>query len=71
MTQQLILELLPPSPPTLDNFVAGDNAAAIDALRRSEGGRAVYLWGAPGVGRSHLLRAAAARPDGMYFGSGD
>jgi DnaA family protein len=71
MTQQLILELLPPSPPTLDNFVAGDNAAAIDALRRSERGRAVYLWGAPGAGRSHLLRAAADRPDGMYFGSGD
>ncbi|NGM88588.1 DnaA regulatory inactivator Hda [Parapusillimonas sp. SGNA-6] len=71
MIQQLILELLPPSPPTLDNFVAGDNAAAIDALRRSEPGRAVYLWGAPGVGRSHLLRAAAARPDGLYFGSGD
>jgi DnaA family protein len=71
MTQQLILELLPPSPPTLDNFVAGDNAAVVDALRHSERGRAVYVWGAPGAGRSHLLRAASAQPDALYFGSSD
>ncbi len=71
MTQQLILDLLPPSPPTLDNFVAGENAAALDALRHSEAGRAIYLWGAPGVGRTHLLQAVAARPDALYQGPGE
>lgn len=68
MTQQLILDLLPPSAPTLDNFVVGDNGAALDALRHWEAGRAIYLWGAPGVGRSHLLQAVAAQPDALYHG---
>ncbi|PLC55387.1 DnaA regulatory inactivator Hda [Pollutimonas nitritireducens] len=70
MTQQLILDLLPPSAPTLENFVVGENAAALDALRHWEPGRAIYLWGAPGVGRSHLLQAISARPDALYHGPG-
>ena len=70
MTQQLILDLLPRSAPTLDNFVAGENGAALDALRHCEAGRAIYLWGAPGVGRSHLLQAVSALPDALYLGRG-
>lgn len=65
MTGQLILELSPAAPPTFDNFVAGANGAALDAVRaavRGEGERAVYLWGEPGSGRSHLLAAAARTP---------
>ena len=67
--QQLLLELAPPPPPTLANFVAGRNAAAVSALANalSGGEPCVFLWGARGSGRSHLLRAfvdaaAAAAP---------
>lgn len=67
MTRQLILDILPPSPQTLDNFIAGDNAAALDALRNCKPGRAIYLWAAPGAGRSHLLRAVSNAADAIYF----
>lgn len=70
MTQQLILDLLPAPSPTLDNFVPGPNRAALDALRACGPGRAVYLWGAPGAGRSHLLKAVAASDQAFYFGAG-
>src|SRR5690606_1364560 len=50
--------------------VVGENGAALDALRHCEPGRAIYLWGAPGVGRSHLLQAVCARPDALYHGPG-
>lgn len=59
--KQLTLELALPPPPTLDNFVAGENAevvAAVRALARGEGGeRFIYLWGGSGSGRTHLLHA--------------
>jgi len=59
--RQLALELASPPAPTLDNFVTGANAEAVAALRALVGGapaeRFIYLWGAPGSGRSHLLRA--------------
>ncbi len=59
--RQLALELASPPAPTLDNFVAGENAevlAALRALLRGElGEQFIYLWGGSGSGRSHLLRA--------------
>ena len=36
--RQLILDLLPASPPTLDNFVAGGNAGAKYAANDGMGG---------------------------------
>ena len=69
MTQQLILDLLSAPPPTLANFIVGDNRAAIDGLNSVEPGRAVYLWGPPGAGRSHLLHALSAQEGGTYFGT--
>jgi DnaA-homolog protein len=59
MSQQLLLEILPAPVPSLDNTVVGANAAAIDAARALRPGRALYLWGPPGCGRSHLLRAVS------------
>jgi DnaA-homolog protein len=60
--KQLALELASPPAPTLDNFVTGENAEAMAALRAlvsgEPGERFIYLWGGPGSGRSHLLRAA-------------
>lgn len=62
MMRQLVLELAPPAAPTLENFFAGPNGAALATLRHAladEGGeRMVYLFGAPGSGKTHLLRAA-------------
>jgi DnaA family protein len=66
MTQQLVLDLLPAAPPSFENFVEGDNAAAVDALRHCERGRAIYLWGPPGSGRTHLLQALGGLPNAVY-----
>jgi DnaA family protein len=72
MTEQLILDLSRPEPPTFANFVAGGNREALAVLASLATGASsetgVLLWGAPGAGKSHLLRAtaeaaaAAARP---------
>lgn len=67
MIQQLVLDLLPAPAPTLRNFIAGGNEEALDALRQCGPGRAVYLWGAPACGRTHLLRALGDTPRGRYF----
>jgi DnaA family protein len=73
MTTQLLLDLDPPPRPTFDNFVAGANAEAVAAVRRAIGDpavavndRFVYVWGEPGSGRSHLLRAACEEVGGRY-----
>jgi DnaA-homolog protein len=57
--QQLLLELAPPPPPTLENFSPGRNGAALVALREALAGgeRFVFLWGPDGSGKTHLLRA--------------
>jgi DnaA family protein len=61
--RQLVLDIGPPPDPAFDNYVAGPNAEALARVRSlAEGGlreAIVYLWGEPGSGRSHLLRAAA------------
>jgi DnaA family protein len=66
--QQLLLELASPPAPTLENFSPGRNNAAVEALREAlaDGERFVFLWGAGGSGKTHLLRAfsrAAAAAD--------
>ncbi|GAB4470568.1 MAG: DnaA regulatory inactivator Hda [Burkholderiaceae bacterium] len=68
---QLALDVLQPREPTLDNFVAGRNAEALDALRRLAQGAAAerifYLWGEAGSGRTHLLAALARTPRGAWW----
>jgi len=60
---QLLLDIAPPAPPTLDNFVAGRNAELLQTLGNILAGREqerfIYLWGGTGCGKSHLLQAAA------------
>lgn len=62
MMRQLILDLLPESPPSLDNFVAGGNAETVAALTGWLAGERLdtsfCLWGESGCGRSHLLQAS-------------
>ena len=71
---QLLLDLKMEQPPTLDNFVSGANAELISRLRGlTDRGSfdAVYLWGASGCGKSHLLAAtiaAARRPSLLLAG---
>ena len=71
--RQLLLDLLPDSPPTLDNFVPGGNAETVTALTEwlagGHGATSFCLYGEAGCGRSHLLLActftyidAAANP---------
>jgi len=65
VTAQLILNLQAAPAPTLSNFIVGRNAAVLDAVRQLEPGRALYLWGVPGCGRSHILQASCA--DGAHY----
>lgn len=62
--RQLLLDIQPASLPTLDNFVVGRNAEALHSLQLAASGntdaRFIYLWGASGSGKSHLLIACAA-----------
>ena len=65
--KQLVLDIRPDAPPTLENFVAGANAELVatvsllasPATAAQLPARHIYLWGAPGSGRSHLLEATA------------
>lgn len=60
--QQLLLDIGPEqAPPTLANFVVGDNKelmARLKALGDPGVFDQIYLWGPPGCGRSHLLQGA-------------
>jgi len=59
--KQLLLDIQPAPPPSLENFVVGQNAEALDSLKHVISGqsevRFVYLWGPTGSGKSHLLKA--------------
>lgn len=44
-------------PASLDNFVVGRNQEVLLHLRRCDFPTMLYLWGAPGTGKSHLLSA--------------
>jgi DnaA family protein len=62
MMRQLPLEISPPAESSFENFLAGANAEALAHVRELAEGSLreaiIYLWGEPGSGRSHLLRAA-------------
>ncbi|MCM2306874.1 MAG: DnaA regulatory inactivator Hda [Sulfuritalea sp.] len=61
--RQLLLDLKPEQPPTLNNFVTGSNGELLRRLRNlceTHSFDALYIWGPPGSGKSHLLAAAAA-----------
>ena len=64
VTEQLVFDLAVPEPPSFGNFVPRGNAealAAVMALAAGDVGETgVLLWGAPGAGKTHLLRAAVA-----------
>lgn len=67
--QQLPLEISPRPEASFANFVPGENGEALAAVRALAAGQLreaiVYLWGEPGCGRTHLLRAAARENPGL------
>jgi DnaA family protein len=67
--RQLLLSLTPPPEPTLENFVPGRNAELLALLstlaRGGESERFVYIWGVPGCGKTHLLRALCSALRGV------
>ncbi len=70
MSRQLLLEIIPAQGPSLEATVMGANAPAVAAVAGLESGRALYLWGPPGSGRSHLLRAIAGTRRTLLLGAG-
>jgi DnaA family protein len=68
VVQQLTLELAAQEPPEFANFVVGGNREVIAALTTLASGglreTGVVIWGAAGVGKTHLLRATVAAAAG-------
>src|SRR5258706_7549659 len=62
--EQLIFELAAPEPPSFANYLPGPNREALAALRKFAANEAaetgLVIWGPPGVGKTHLLKATAA-----------
>ena len=56
---QLTLAVVPPDAETFASFDVGGNGALLATLRNPEEPM-VYLWGEPGSGKTHLLRALCA-----------
>lgn len=46
--------------PSLANFIVGANAELVQRLQQRDFPTVLYLWGAPGCGKSHLLNSAAS-----------
>ncbi|SDI09413.1 DnaA regulatory inactivator Hda [Nitrosomonas sp. Nm132] len=63
--KQLLLDIAPPRPPTLENFIPGRNLELLQTLRKAVTNtnqnpeRFIYVWGSAGCGKSHLLQAVA------------
>lgn len=62
--KQIPLPIASPSTPTFDSYVAGVNTMVLTHLRQwadareaAAGSTPLYLWGAQGCGKTHLLRA--------------
>ena len=53
---QLVLDLAPPPAPAFEHFIAEHNRQIIAALTDPVGERFIYLWGEPGVGKTHVLQ---------------
>ena len=73
--RQMLLDLGSPAVPGLDAFVTGGQAqneallAWLSAWPALEGPLSpAYIWGAPGSGKTHLLRAMVERALGLGFG---
>ena len=75
--KQIPLPISPDAPPSLEAFVPGGNAMALQHVGAFHAGSApLYLWGPAGSGKTHLLQALAerfTRQGGLvgWFGAAD
>jgi DnaA family protein len=72
--RQLLLDFTQAPAPTFENFVPGRNAEPLAAVRAALAGipeRVLFLWGETGAGKTHLLRAFAARREGARYVRGE
>lgn len=69
MSQQLVLPLVAHECSTFERFVVGSNDELMDRLQRPEAGfDCLWLFGEPGVGKTHLLQAVChASPEASYI----
>lgn len=69
MSQQLILPFALHESSTFERFVVGPNEELVDRLRcPGPGFDCIWLFGEPGVGKTHLLQALChAEPDASYI----
>lgn len=69
--QQLLLDIRPAAIPSLDNFIPGPNLELISQLRNWQAGetseKSLYLWGPPGSGKTHLLRALTTQQGALLW----
>lgn len=71
-SKQILLPLEAPRPDRFEDFVAGENAAVLDAMQdlARSGGHCLFLSGPAGSGKTHLLNAAcnlASQQDRQAF----
>ena len=69
---QLALSLTLPDAFEIKNYVAGPNRLAlkrVEEIAKAQGDFGVYLWGAPGVGKTHLLQGACGKATFQGFSS--
>lgn len=59
--KQLLLDIQPSAPQTLENFISGRNDEVLHSLKQAltnvVEARFIYLWGPEGSGKTHLLQA--------------
>ena len=68
MTEQLYFsDLILTSDEDFDNFVPGVNEELYSSLSSLAPAQAVLIWGLPGSGKTHLLKATAHLYEGLYF----
>lgn len=58
--QQLPLRVRPTETARFETFVPGPNREVLQLLSGAAAPQVLWLWGRPGTGKSHLLRAACA-----------
>jgi DnaA family protein len=69
MTTQLTLQMRLRGQAEFTNYIVGANAQAVDAVQGCAAGVGapyVFIWGASGVGRTHLLQAACKQATACY-----
>ena len=72
ITKQLPLQFEFRANQTFDDFFPGANLEIVNHLQKSSEGngeRLIFLWGRPGLGKSHLLQACCQQAQNRQLSS--